>query len=71
MDSDEDNKPAPSAQPAAATSRAAPPKDAGSRKRVFTKEIKHIMYGYGDVLNPDDDTVDVLEDMLLMFWGDL
>ncbi|KAJ3349758.1 Transcription initiation factor TFIID subunit 13 [Entophlyctis luteolus] len=29
------------------------------------------MYGYGDVLNPDDDTVDVLEDMLLMFWGDL
>ncbi|KAJ3244316.1 Transcription initiation factor TFIID subunit 13 [Chytriomyces hyalinus] len=44
---------------------------AGSRKRVFTKDIKQIMYGYGDTFNPADDTVDVMEDILLMFLEDL
>ncbi|KAI9341440.1 transcription initiation factor IID, 18kD subunit-domain-containing protein [Obelidium mucronatum] len=43
----------------------------GPRKRIFTKEIRQIMYGYGDVLNPAEDTAEVMEDMLLMFMEDL
>ncbi|KAI8838868.1 transcription initiation factor IID, 18kDa subunit, partial [Chytriomyces cf. hyalinus JEL632] len=35
------------------------------------KTVKQIMYGYGDTFNPADDTVDVMEDILLMFLEDL
>ncbi|KAI8612617.1 transcription initiation factor IID, 18kDa subunit, partial [Chytriomyces sp. MP71] len=33
--------------------------------------VKNIMYGYGDVPNPADDTAEVMEDMLLLFMEDV
>ncbi|KAJ3210003.1 hypothetical protein HDU67_005746 [Dinochytrium kinnereticum] len=42
-----------------------------TRKRLFMKEIKQMMYGFGDVPNPADDTAEVLEDLLVMYVNDL
>ncbi|ORY44304.1 TFIID-18kDa-domain-containing protein [Rhizoclosmatium globosum] len=40
-------------------------------KETYLYEREQIMYGNGDVLNPAEDTADVMEDMLLMFIEDL
>ena len=37
------------------------------RKRTFTKELKYMLYGFGDVSCPASDTVEVMEDMVLEF----
>ncbi|KAF9961198.1 hypothetical protein BGZ72_004528 [Mortierella alpina] len=40
------------------------------KKYVFGKELKQLMYGFGDVLNPSNDAVGVLEDMLIEYLTD-
>ncbi|KAF9562014.1 hypothetical protein EC968_005417 [Mortierella alpina] len=40
------------------------------KKYVFGKELKQLMYGFGDVLNPSNDAVAVLEDMLIEYLTD-
>ncbi|KAJ3416877.1 Transcription initiation factor TFIID subunit 13 [Chytridiales sp. JEL 0842] len=42
-----------------------------SKKRIFAKEIRQLMYGYGDVPNPAEDTCDVMEDLLMIYINDL
>lgn len=37
------------------------------RKHTFLKDIRHMMYGYGDVKNPRTDTATVLEAYSLEF----
>jgi len=34
------------------------------KKRMFTRELKQIMYGFGDVKNPAQETVDLVEDIM-------
>ncbi|KAG0321715.1 hypothetical protein BGZ99_003738 [Dissophora globulifera] len=40
------------------------------KKYVFNKELKQLMYGFGDVPNPSNDAVGVLEDMLIEYLTD-
>ncbi|KAF9984553.1 hypothetical protein BGZ65_000161 [Modicella reniformis] len=40
------------------------------KKYVFSKELKQLMYGFGDVPNPSNDAVGVLEDMLVEYLTD-
>ncbi|KAG0243977.1 transcription initiation factor IID, 18kD subunit-domain-containing protein [Mortierella sp. GBAus27b] len=40
------------------------------KKYVFSKELKQLMYGFGDVPNPSNDAVGVLEDMLIEYLTD-
>ncbi|KAF9332568.1 hypothetical protein BGZ91_011648 [Linnemannia elongata] len=40
------------------------------KKYVFAKELKQLMYGFGDVPNPANDAVGVLEDMLIEYLTD-
>ncbi|RKP08704.1 transcription initiation factor IID, 18kD subunit-domain-containing protein [Thamnocephalis sphaerospora] len=42
-----------------------------SRKRVFAKDLRLMMYGFGDVANPDHDTVNVLEEMVVDYISDM
>lgn len=32
----------------------------------FKNELKPLMYGFGDVINPADDTLEMMEDILMM-----
>lgn len=41
-----------------------------SRKRYFSKELRCMMYGFGDDQNPYTETVDMLEDLVINFIGD-
>ncbi|KAF8894644.1 transcription initiation factor IID, 18kDa subunit, partial [Infundibulicybe gibba] len=47
----------------------------GSRKSnvkgLFTKELKSLMYGFGDDRNPANDTVNVMEEILIEFITDV
>ncbi|EIW85163.1 transcription initiation factor IID 18 kDa subunit, partial [Coniophora puteana RWD-64-598 SS2] len=38
---------------------------------LFTKELKNLMYGFGDDRNPASDTVNVMEEMLVEFIADV
>ncbi|KIO13390.1 hypothetical protein M404DRAFT_53504, partial [Pisolithus tinctorius Marx 270] len=38
---------------------------------LFTKELKSLMYGFGDDRNPANDTVNVMEEMLVEFIVDV
>ncbi|KAI9101103.1 transcription initiation factor IID, 18kDa subunit [Phlyctochytrium arcticum] len=40
-------------------------------KKVFTKEVRMLMYGFGDVSNPSPDSVDLMETMLNTYILDL
>ncbi|KAG0379333.1 hypothetical protein BGX24_000824 [Mortierella sp. AD032] len=40
------------------------------KKYVFGKELKQLMYGFGDVPNPANDAIGVLEDMLIEYLTD-
>jgi transcription initiation factor TFIID subunit 13 len=42
-----------------------------SRKAVFAKEIRQLMYGFGDVPNPREDSVNALDECLEWFVADL
>ena len=37
------------------------------RKRLFSKELRCMMYGFGDDQNPYTESVDLLEDLVLEF----
>jgi len=41
------------------------------RKHQFTKEIKLLMYGFGDVQNPRQDSAELLEDILNNYLQDI
>jgi len=38
---------------------------------TFTKELKNLMYGFGDDRNPANDTVNVMEEMLIEYITDV
>ncbi|KAF8844933.1 TFIID-18kDa-domain-containing protein [Paxillus ammoniavirescens] len=40
-------------------------------KGLFTKELKNLMYGFGDDRNPANDTVNVMEEILVEFIADV
>jgi len=40
-------------------------------KGLFTKELKNLMYGFGDDRNPGNDTVNVMEEILVEFITDV
>ncbi|KAF9433649.1 hypothetical protein BGZ76_009169 [Entomortierella beljakovae] len=40
------------------------------KKYVFGKELKQLMYGFGDVPNPANDAVGVMEDMVIEYLTD-
>ncbi|XP_038076969.1 transcription initiation factor TFIID subunit 13-like isoform X1 [Patiria miniata] len=42
----------------------------GRKKRMFSKELRCMMYGFGDDQNPYTETVDLLEDLVLDFITD-
>ncbi|KAI9599272.1 transcription initiation factor IID, 18kD subunit-domain-containing protein [Syncephalis fuscata] len=42
-----------------------------NRKRVFTKDLRLMMFGFGDVPHPDLDTVNVLEEMVVDYITDM
>lgn len=37
------------------------------RKRIFSKELRCMMYGFGDDQNPYTESVDLLEDLVIEF----
>jgi transcription initiation factor TFIID subunit 13 len=37
------------------------------RKRLFSKELRCMMYGFGDDQNPFTESVDLLEDLVIEF----
>lgn len=37
------------------------------RKRLFSKELRCMMYGFGDDQNPYTESVDLLEDLVVEF----
>ncbi|XP_078416091.1 transcription initiation factor TFIID subunit 13 isoform X1 [Cetorhinus maximus] len=39
----------------------------GRRKRLFSKELRCMMYGFGDDQNPYTESVDILEDLVIEF----
>jgi len=39
----------------------------GERRRYFSKELRCMLYGYGDDRNPYTETVDFLEDLVMEF----
>ncbi|KAG3293969.1 transcription initiation factor TFIID subunit 13 [Ictidomys tridecemlineatus] len=39
----------------------------GKRKRLFSKELQRMMYGFGDDQNPYTESVDILEDLVIEF----
>ncbi|RVE70273.1 hypothetical protein OJAV_G00062200 [Oryzias javanicus] len=39
----------------------------GRRKRLFSKELRCMMYGFGDDQNPYTESVDILEDQVIEF----
>ena len=41
------------------------------KKRLFDKELRCMMYGFGDDQNPYTETVDMLEDLVIHFIGDI
>ncbi|XP_054165537.1 transcription initiation factor TFIID subunit 13-like [Oppia nitens] len=41
------------------------------RKRLFGKELRCMMYGFGDDHNPFTESVDMLEDLVIQFIGDI
>lgn len=40
---------------------------ASGRKRLFSKELRCMMYGFGDDRNPYTESVDFLEDLVIEF----
>lgn len=44
---------------------------AGGRKRMFSKELRCMMYGFGDDQNPYTESVDFLEDLVIEFITDM
>ncbi|CAK5277682.1 unnamed protein product [Mycena citricolor] len=47
------------------------PRKQASVRGTFTKELKNLMYGFGDDRNPANDTVNVMEEILLEYITDV
>ncbi|GLB34928.1 putative transcription initiation factor IID, 18kD subunit [Lyophyllum shimeji] len=47
------------------------PRKQSSVKGLFTKELKSLMYGFGDDRNPANDTVNVMEEILVEYITDV
>ena len=43
----------------------------GGRRRIFSKELRCMLYGYGDDRNPYTETVDFLDDIVIQFIIDM
>lgn len=43
----------------------------GDRRRIFAKELRCLLYGYGDDENPYTETVDALEELVVEFIADI
>merc|ERR1719369_1535421 len=43
----------------------------GARRRMFSKELRCMLYGYGDDRNPYTESVDFLEDLTVQFITDM
>lgn len=43
------------------------PQGGDKRKRLFSKELRCMMYGFGDDQNPYTESVDLLEDLVIEF----
>lgn len=41
------------------------------KKYLFSKEIKMLMYGFGDSYNPRQDSIELAEDMIVDYLTDL
>jgi len=41
------------------------------RKKMFTKELRCMMYGFGDDQNPYSESVDLLEDLVIEFISEM
>lgn len=41
------------------------------KKRIFSKELRCMMYGFGDDQNPYTETVDMLEDLVILFISEI
>ncbi|XP_074642603.1 transcription initiation factor TFIID subunit 13-like isoform X1 [Tubulanus polymorphus] len=41
------------------------------RKKIFSKELRCMMYGFGDDQNPYTETVDVLEDLVIEYISEM
>ncbi|KAL1773571.1 transcription initiation factor TFIID subunit 13, partial [Sigmodon hispidus] len=39
----------------------------GRRKRLFSKELRYMMYGFGDDPNPYTGSMNILEDLVIKF----
>ena len=44
---------------------------ASGRKRWFSKELRCMMFGFGDDLNPYTESVDLLEDLVMEYITDM
>jgi len=40
-------------------------------KGLFTKELRNLMFGFGDDRNPSNDSVNVMEEILVEYIGDI
>lgn len=47
------------------------PQQPDKKKRLFSKELRCMMYGFGDDQNPYTETVDMLEDLVISFIGSI
>lgn len=61
------------AGPTASSSNAAEAGSAGppKKKRMFSKELRAMMYGFGDDSSPYVETVELIEDLVVDFIGDV
>jgi transcription initiation factor TFIID subunit 13 len=41
------------------------------RKRIFQKELKSLMFGFGDVSNSLPESIDLMDELLELFVADL
>eukprot|EP01111_Echinosteliopsis_oligospora_P009458 TRINITY_DN2776_c0_g1_i1.p2 TRINITY_DN2776_c0_g1~~TRINITY_DN2776_c0_g1_i1.p2 ORF type:complete len:102 (-),score=29.65 TRINITY_DN2776_c0_g1_i1:79-384(-) len=44
---------------------------ASKRKRMFTRELRHMMYGFGDVMNPLPESVELVEDLVIEYISEM
>ena len=72
LDDDEDDAVG-GAGAAGAGALSAPPQalSAVDRRRLLSKELRCLLYGYGDDQNPYTETVDFLEDLVLEFISEM
>jgi transcription initiation factor TFIID subunit 13 len=42
-----------------------------ARKRIFSKELRHMMFGLGDDQNPYTESVDLIEDLVIEYIAEM